>query len=206
MTVDTETAADDALADVEVEEPETTDETADETADAEPTEAPRRHRRAIPWVRLLAFGALPGLALIVALGLGYAKYEQDSARAAQTAAEQSVQAAKDSTVAILSYRPDTVDTELTAAVDRLTGDFRDEYTRLVTDVVAPGAKQQQISATATIPAAASVSATPEHAVVLVLVDQATSIGAAPPTTSASSVRVSLDKVGDRWLISQFEPV
>ncbi|MEV3905499.1 hypothetical protein AB0K11_24540 [Mycobacterium sp. NPDC050551] len=202
MTVDTQTATDDALADVDVEEPGTTD----ETADAEPTAAPRRHRRSIPWVRLLAFGALPGLALIAALGLGYVKWQHDSTRSERTAAEQSVQAAKDSTVAILSYRPDTVDTELTAAVDRLTGDFRDEYTRLVTDVVAPGAKQQQISATATIPAAASVSATSEHAVVLVLVDQATSIGAAPPTTSASSVRVSLDKVGDRWLISQFEPV
>ncbi|MDO3636021.1 hypothetical protein [Mycolicibacterium arseniciresistens] len=201
MTVDTETLEHDDIADVAADD--LTDEATDD--EAGPVAGPPR-RRAIPWTRLLAFGVLPGLALTAALGLGYVKWQHDSTRSERTAAEQSVQAAKDSTVAILSYRPDTVDTELTAAVDRLTGDFRDEYTQLITDVVAPGAKQQQISATATIPAAASVSATADKAVVLVLVDQTTTVAADPPTTSASSVRVTLDKVGDRWLISQFEPV
>jgi hypothetical protein len=28
----------------------------------------------------------------------------------------------------------------------------------------------------------------------------------PPTDTASSVRVTLDKIGGRWLISAFEPV
>ena len=49
-------------------------------------------------------------------------------------------------------------TELHAARDLLTGDFRDSYTSLTNDVVIPGAKQKQISAVATVPAAASVSA------------------------------------------------
>jgi Mce-associated membrane protein len=51
-----------------------------------------------------------------------------------------------------------------------------------------------------------VSATGKHAVVLVFVDQTTTIGNDAPTQSTSSVRVSLDKVGGRWLVSQFDPV
>jgi Mce-associated membrane protein len=57
-----------------------------------------------------------------------------------------------------------------------------------------------------VPAAASVSATGKHAVVLVFVDQTTTIGDDAPSQSTSSVRVSLDKVAGRWLISQFDPV
>jgi Mce-associated membrane protein len=117
-----------------------------------------------------------------------------------------VQAAKDSTVALLSYKPDTVEQQLTAARDRLTGDFRDSYTSLTHDVVIPGAKQKQISAVATVPAVASVSAAPNHAVVLVFVNQTVVVGRDAPTDTASAVRVTLDKIGERWLISKFDPV
>ena len=107
---------------------------------------------------------------------------------------------------MLSYKPDTVEQQLTAARDRLTGSFRNEYTDLTNNVVIPGAKQKQISAVANVPEAASVSANPGHAVVLVFVDQTVTVGNDVPTDTASSVRVTLDKVGDRWLISQFDPV
>ena len=119
---------------------------------------------------------------------------------------ESVQAAIDSTVALLSYRPDTVEKDLDAAKGRLTGTFLNAYTSLTHDVVIPGAKQKQISAVATVPAAASSSATPTHAVVLLFVDQTVTVGKDAPTNTASSVRVTLDKVDGRWLISQFDPV
>ncbi|HXO11800.1 MAG TPA: hypothetical protein VN871_05485, partial [Mycobacterium sp.] len=54
--------------------------------------------------------------------------------------------------------------------------------------------------------AASVRATADHAVVLLCVNQAVVVGQDASTTTASSVRVSLDKIGGRWLISQFDPV
>jgi Mce-associated membrane protein len=117
-----------------------------------------------------------------------------------------VQAATDSTIKILSYRPDTVDRDLGAARDRLTGTFLDAYTSLTNDVVIPGAKQKQISAVATVPAAASVSATQNHAVVLVFVNQTIIVGNDAPSSTASNVKVTLDKQGDRWLISGFDPV
>ena len=72
--------------------------------------------------------------------------------------------------------------------------------------MAPGAKQKHISTMATVPSAASVSATENHAVVLVFINQTTTIGNDTPTGSTSSVRVTLDKVHERWLISQFDPV
>jgi Mce-associated membrane protein len=155
--------------------------------------------------RLLVAG-LPVLALILALGVGYLKWLDGTARESRAAAEASVRAASDSTIAILSYKPETVDRDLKAAADRLAEPFRQQYTQLVNDVVAPGAKQQHITAVATVPAAASVSATGKHAVVLVFVDQTTTIGNDAPTQSTSTVRVNLEKVDGRWLISQFDPV
>ena len=59
---------------------------------------------------------------------------------------------------------------------------------------------------ATVPAAAAASATPTHAVVLLFVNQSVIVGQSAPTSTASSVRVTVDKVGARWLISQFDPV
>ena len=168
-------------------------------------EAPVERSSRFSWTRLLVAG-LPVLALILALGVGYLKWLDGTARESRAAAEQSIRAASDSTIAILSYKPETVDRDLKAAADRLAEPFRQQYTQLVNDVVAPGAKQQHITAVATVPAAASVSATGKHAVVLVFVDQTTTIGNDAPTQSTSSVRVSLEKVDGRWLISQFDPV
>lgn len=73
-------------------------------------------------------------------------------------------------------------------------------------MVIPGAKKDHISAIATVPAAASVSATPNHAVTLVFVDQTVTVGNDAPTDTASTVRVTLDKVGGHWLISGFDPI
>jgi Mce-associated membrane protein len=168
-------------------------------------EAPAEQGARFSWVRLLV-AVIPALALILALGVGYLKWLDGTEREFLAAADLSIRAASDSTVAILSYKPETVDQDLKAAADRLAEPFRQQYTQLVRDVVVPGAKQQHISAVATVPAAASVSATGKHAVVLVFVDQTTTIGNDAPTQSTSSVRVSLDKVAGRWLISQFDPV
>jgi Mce-associated membrane protein len=199
--------------DTVTEEPtETVDdvENADEATEAadestEPGE-PDKPRRGIQWGRVFAFGVLPALALLLALGAGYLKWMDNSVRDSQTARNEAVQAAKDSTIALLSYKPDTVEQQLGAARDLLTGDFRDSYTSLTNDVVIPGAKQKQISAVATVPAVGSVSADPHHAVVLVFVNQTVIVGQDAPTDTASSVRVTLDKVGNRWLISKFDPV
>jgi Mce-associated membrane protein len=174
----------------------------------EPSEAaePEKPKRAINWSRVVAYGVLPALALVLAMAAGFLKWQDNSVRNSDVARDESVQAAKDTTIKMLSYKPDSVEKDLNDARNLLTGEFRDSYTSLINDVVIPGAKEKQISAVASVPAAASVSAEPNHAVVLVFVNQTVVVGQDAPTDTASSVRVALDKVGDRWLISKFDPV
>ena len=174
----------------------------DEAQEGKPAKAKLR----ISWPQVVAYGLLPGLALVLAAAGGFLKWQDSSARAAQLARIESVAAAKDSTIALLSYKSDTVEKDLEAAKSRLTGTFKDSYSQLINDVVIPGAKRGHISTTASVPAAASVSATANHAVTLLFVNQTAVVDKDPPTDSVSSVRVTLDKVGGRWLISGFDPV
>jgi Mce-associated membrane protein len=174
----------------------------DEAQEGKPAKAKLR----ISWPRVLAYGLLPGLALVLAAAGGFLKWQDSSARAAQLARIESVAAAKDSTIALLSYKSDTVEKDLEAAKNRMTGAFKESYSQLINDVVIPGAKKGHISTTASVPAAASVSATANHAVTLLFVNQTAVVDKDPPTDTVSSVRVTLDKVAGRWLISGFDPV
>jgi Mce-associated membrane protein len=106
---------------------------------------------------------------------------------------------------MLSYTPDTAEDSLTAARDRLTGTFRDSYAALTREVVIPGAQQQNISATAIVPAAATVSADADHAVALLFINQAIVVDEEAPTQTSSVVQVTLEKIQNRWLISGFDP-
>jgi Mce-associated membrane protein len=212
----TEAKAKELTADDSTAEELTADETVDEAADdskadeaaddAETAEAPQARGRSIDWGRVAAYGVLPALALVLALAAGFLKYVDNSVRNSDDARIESMQAAKDSTIALLSYQPDSVEKQLNDARNLLTGGFQESYTQLINDVVIPGAKQKQISAVATVPASASVSADPNRAVVLVFVNQTVVVGADAPTDTASSVRVTLEKHGDKWLISEFQPV
>lgn len=165
-----------------------------------------QRRNGIRWGRVLAYGILPGLAMVLVLAAGYLKWYCSSAEDSQLAGIEALEAARDGGVAMLSYAPDTAERELGAARDRLTGALKESYTSLTRDMVIPGAAQRKVTSVVTVPAAASVSATPNHAVVLMFVNQTITIGSDPPTNSASRVRVILDKVGDRWLIAGFDPI
>lgn len=178
--------------------------TDDEARDGKSASADKAGR--IRWTRVFAYGVVPALALLLALGAGYAKWFGATQHVDPTAAAESVEVATNGAIAMLSYQPDTAEEDLVSASDMLTGEFKDAYTMLVTDVVVPGAREQQISAVASVPAAASVAVSDNHAVALVFVNQTTTVGNNPPTDLASTVRVNLEKVDDRWLISQFEPI
>jgi Mce-associated membrane protein len=177
--------------------------TSDEDLDEK---APSWIRERRPAVRVLVLAVLPALTFLLTAGTAWVKWEGAGYRDAQSATTESVRAATESTIALLSYQPDTVDKDLVAVRDRLTGAFRDSFTSLTNDVVIPGSKEQRIFSTATVPTAASVSAMGDHAVVLVFINQTTTVADGPPTATASSVKVTLDKVDGRWLISDFTPV
>jgi Mce-associated membrane protein len=158
------------------------------------------------WTRVVGFAVLPAVIVALAGATGYTKWQVGTARDAVAAQAESVQGARDAAVALLSYAPDTVEQQLSAASALLTGSFKDSYAKLTHDVVIPGAQQKHISATASVPAAASVSASATHAMVLVFVDQTVVIGDGAPTITSSVVQVSMDDVNGRWLVSAFDPI
>jgi Mce-associated membrane protein len=139
-------------------------------------------------------------------GVGHLWWQKVQHSAADRARAESTQTAKDATNALLSYEPGTAEEKLTAARDRLTGSFRDSYTSLTKDVVIPAAVQRQVSAVADVPAVAVLTAGPRHAVAMVFVDQTTIIGGEAPTATSSVVKVTLDRVDGRWLVSGFDPM
>jgi Mce-associated membrane protein len=157
-------------------------------------------------LRTLAFRVLPALVVLLGAGAGLLRWQDVTHRAIDNARTESVAAARDATAAILSYKADSVEQDLGSARDRLTGSFLDSFTDLINNVVIPGAREKKISAAAKVSAAASVSASAKHAVALVFVNQTIVIGGGAPSGSSSSVRVTLDKVDDRWLVSGFDPV
>jgi Mce-associated membrane protein len=210
-TTEKDLAANDPVPPVTAPDPDDTDistaprdEAEAATSAASSPGASRRWRTG--WSRVLAKRVLPAVALLFAIAAGYFGWTGQTAIESESARGAAVRAASESTVALLSYRSGSVEKDLNAARDRLTGTFKNAYSTLIHDVVIPGAKQKQISAVATVPAVGAVSATADHAVVLLFVDQTVNVGNDPPTDSASVVRITLDRHGDRWLISQFDPI
>ena len=72
--------------------------------------SPRGTRRRIRLSRVIAYALLPGLALSMAAAAAFVKWQDGSARDAASARAESVQAASQGAIALLSYRPDTVQT------------------------------------------------------------------------------------------------
>jgi Mce-associated membrane protein len=167
---------------------------------------PRTAMRGVDWSRVLVYGLIPGLMLILAMAAGFLKWQDTSIRDVDLARREAVQAARAAAVTLMSFRPDTVEHDVEAARNRLTGQFRDTYTQVTREVLIPDAQQRQVSAVARIAAAAPESVTQNHAVVLVYADQTVTAAGAPPTNTISGIRVTLDRIEARWLVSGWEPV
>jgi hypothetical protein len=110
----------------------------------------RRALRQRSWSWMVAFGVLPVLALALAVVAGVLSWQEANARADDAAANEPVQAARDGTVALLSYSAEHVENLLHSA-----------------SVV---------------------------------------VGRDAPSSTASSIKVSLDRGDNRWLISGLDPI
>lgn len=162
-------------------------------------------RRVNP-MRVLAYGLMPGLVLLLAIAAGLLKWQDVTSQDADAVRAESTEFASDSTIAILSYSPDTVDADVAAARELVTDGFRDSYLQLAHDRVIPDAKDRHITATVSVSGTASVSAGASHAVVLVFADQTRVSDSSRPVEVPASFLVTLDYFDGRWLVSDFEPV
>ncbi|MDT5238563.1 MAG: Mce-associated rane protein [Mycobacterium sp.] len=208
MTADHEdNVTDDVTAAVEIDESaaEIDGGDADENATALDETPPRRRalkRLLVPIALAVLLLGSAGLASWAYLTQFRPDQQTDAAVAAET-----IKAASDGTVALLSYTPETLDKDFATAKAHLTGDFLDYYTKFTTDIVTPAAKQKSVKTSAAIVRAAVSELKPDSAVVLVFLNQTTtSKENVDGSFTASSVKVSLTKVNGAWLISAFDPV
>jgi Mce-associated membrane protein len=141
-----------------------------------------------------------------AAGLYFTQYrpvQQTDAAAANVALD----AAKNGTVALLSYSPESLEKDFAAAKSNLTGEFLSYYTQFTEQIVTPAAKEKSVKTTASVVRAGVSEMHPDSAVVLVFINQVTTSKENPDGAfAASSVKVSLKKIDGRWLIDAFDPV
>ncbi|WP_235676874.1 twin-arginine translocation pathway signal [Mycolicibacterium porcinum] len=165
------------------------------------------------WLQKLKRQWFP-LALVVALiasaalagWLYFAQFRTDQ-QTGPAASATVLKAANDGTVALLSYAPDSLDRDFTAAKSHLTGDFLSYYTQFTQEIVAPAAKQKSVKTAAAIVRSAVSEIHPDSATVLVFVNQATTSQENPNGSfAASAVKVGMSKIDGNWLISSFDPV
>jgi Mce-associated membrane protein len=173
-------------------------------SDASP-ESPRRRLAAVPVIPLalvlglLAAGGLAGWVYL-------SQYRPDTQT--DNAVEQSaVNAARDGTVALLSYKPATLNQDFEAAKSHLSGDFRNYYDQFTKQVITPAAQSKGVTTMAQVVGAAATELHRNSAVVLVFVNQVTASKERPdPTMASSSILVSVAKQHGDWLITKFDPV
>ncbi|WP_051579444.1 hypothetical protein [Pseudonocardia acaciae] len=173
--------------------------------DATPT-PPRRPaiRRAVVVLAVLALAAAVAVAV-----LGWQAFTQASAQGDRDAA---LEAARTSTAAVLSYDSKTLDADLAKARASVSGDFAAKFNELTNAVIVPAARQQELSAKATVLRAALIdngtdpTARPDRFQALVFVNQATTvIGQPQPRVTGTPLKVTLTKVDGAWLITDLQP-
>ena len=207
-----EAGAEDTYDDAVDDEIETDDETADDEDGAEAGQSDAESegvtdRATGGWflTTALVVAVVAALALGVAnLVLHLSKPSGDGLDAARSAA---VQSANKRVPRMLSYSYNTIDADIAAAGTNVTGDFKTEYTALLTQQVKPSAIQGKISTVAKPAGTAVVSAHADSVLVLMFLDLATTSGAkSTPQVDGSRVEVTMKKVGKLWLVSALTPI
>jgi Mce-associated membrane protein len=217
MSTDDKTAQDETASELEPSdgvEIDKAEDTADEAQQTDETPAPdttsplddeiarRRRVKVVPAVLVLLLVASAALTAWLYI-VQYRADEQTDAAAAQSA----INAARDGTVALLSYKPDTLNQDFAAAKSHLTGDFLNYYDQFTKEIVTPAAKEKALTTTAQVVGAAASEVHSNSAVVLLFVNQATTSKDRPdPAMASSSVLVSLTKLHGTWLITKFQPI
>lgn len=166
------------------------------------TKRTRTVRRLIPVLLAVLL-----VASAIFAGTGYFLWYRADQRANTASADVVLTAAKDGAVAMLSYAPETMDKDFATAKSHLTGDFLDYYTKFTQSVVTPAVKQKSVKTQATIARAAVAELHRDSAMVLAFINQVTVSKENPDGSfAASSVKISMQNVNGKWLISAFDPI
>lgn len=177
--------------------------------------APRRITAAARrwWVRVLlarprrTVGVLVVAAVLAGAAVGWLAWERSARLAVDHVRAAASSAAVVATARVLSYDHHSMDADIAAAREQLTGGFLEDYTVLMAQSVAPAAVRNQTVTTAEVEASSVVSAGPDQVELLLFVNQTTTgVELAGPKLDSSRVMVTMDEVDGRWLISTLRPV
>lgn len=163
---------------------------------APPTTHETGRRVAVPSWLLIGLVVL-ALASAVTAGLiwrgGDDTSSEEAAREAQAAAERAI-------VPVLSYNYETLDADRERATAYLTGDYREDYDELF-GVIADNAPSTETAVTTEVVASGIVRSGQDRVDVLLFVDRPTTNKlSATPVTYKDQVTVTMQKVGQDWLV------
>nr|WP_242657341.1 MULTISPECIES: Mce protein [Mycobacterium] len=170
-----------------------------EVTGLEPTVQPRRSWKRYARIGLVAAAFVGAFGL--AGGLGWQLWQQHVLHQAATAAQQT---AVSYAQVLTSIDSNKVDDNFAAVLNGATGDFKDMYTKSSVQL-----RQLLIdnkaAAQGTVVESAIQSESKNKVVVLLMVDQKVTNTALPdPRVDRSRMKVTMEKVDDRWLASKVE--
>lgn len=158
-------------------------------------------------VRTPLLAVIGVIALMLVVGVALSAITSGRVDSLEQARVNATVAAKGDLVALLSYDYQTVESDLPAAGDRLTGQFKDEFAALISKVVVPDAKAQRTSTSATVVDSGVESSGTDQVVLLMFVNQTTRSQQRPtPLISGSRVRVTMQRAAGRWLCAGIVPI
>jgi Mce-associated membrane protein len=157
----------------------------------------RRGRRlTLPVVALLIMTAL------MAAATAYLWLQVRDDHRTEQARRSGLEASRDAARLLFSYDYRTLDKDFKTGRALTTGEFRKQYDKTTTKVVADVARQYKAVVKANVVGAGVVRATPDEIVAVVYVNQVTtSTRVAGEKVDLSRVRMTLRRSGDEWLVT-----
>lgn len=173
-----------------------------EAAAAEPDDSPPRERKGLR-INVARWAAAVTLAVVLA-GAGYEGWLLFQHHQNDVASAQALDAAKKYILALTSVDTNAIDRNFAEVLDGSTGEFKDMYTKSSAQL-RQTLIDNKAAAHGSVVDAAVQSATEGKVDVVLFIDQSVSNGAAPaPQVDRSRVKMTMEKVDDRWLASKVE--
>lgn len=142
------------------------------------------------------------LVAVVAAGVVFLFLENRRLETVASARTAAVSAARSHAEALFSYDYRSIEDDAAEGRAATIGEFRKQYVATFEEVLFQQARQQETVVTAQVRAASVISARADQVVVLLFVNQATEKKTLEATkVDGPRVVMTLDKVGDKWLVS-----
>lgn len=144
---------------------------------------------------------------VLAVLAGLTFYQADHYARLEAARADVVKQGEGAVGRLLSYSFRNSNRQVEKTQDLVTGKFKDDYAKFITDKVIPGAKGQQVNVQTSVDRSAVVSCSLSEAVLLMYIDvDSEALLGSDSDTTTSAMRVTLEKEDGRWKVSDLTPV